>query len=350
MRFSRRVAIALAAITLLLALAPSALATDPPVVTNGTVTPTSVTYLGGTVTVSAQVSDDSGLLNDVFVEVSGPYYFPVALSQGPGTNEWTGTVELPPNYTPNPVTWRFDVLGRDTELQDGVGFAGEVRVDAEPAVDNPPSVYDPEVTPRILSSTGGPFELGVSATDLFGIAQVYATITGPSGATIAVLNSIGADRFTGVFNAPVNLSLFPVQYSISMTALDERSQPSTVDAGLITVAGKTGLLKVAPTSLSFETVKVGSRARKSFVLRNDGKKPSGPVSGLLVAPAAPFYLVGAGATGIPFTLAAGEAKTFTVEFRAATMGIQRGTAALRRNDNGQLGFAMPLSGRAVSQK
>ena len=67
------------------------------------------------------------------------------------------------------------------------------------------------------------------------------------------------------------------------------------------------------------------------MLRNDGKKPSGPVSGLLVAPAAPFYLVAAGPAGIPFTLAAGEAKTFTVEFRAATIGIQRGTAALRHS-------------------
>ncbi|MEA3188091.1 MAG: hypothetical protein QOD99_1921, partial [Chthoniobacter sp.] len=187
-RFSSRrvLACAVAALTSVLALPVSALANDPPVVNNGMVTPGSVTYLGGIVTVTAEVTDDFGLLNDVFVEVTGPYYFPVALSQGPGAFEWTGTVELPPNYTPNPVSWRYHVRARDTDLAEGVGFAGEVRVDGAPAVDEPPLIYEPAVSPRALPSTGGPVALAVSASDLFGISQAYAVVTGPRGSTVVV--------------------------------------------------------------------------------------------------------------------------------------------------------------------
>jgi hypothetical protein len=144
-----------------------------------------------------------------------------------------------------------------------------------------------------------------------------------------------------------------VQYSVEMTALDRRSQPTTVDGGRITVAAAAapaGLLKIAPTSVSFGSVKVGKRERKSIVLRNDGKKSTGPVSGLLVAPGAPFFLIGAGSEGIPFTLRAGQSRTYAVEFRPTAVGPRTATIAVRRTDNGQPGLAVPLSGRGVARK
>jgi hypothetical protein len=350
-RSSRHRVLAVAATTLtsLLLLPNSAFANDAPVVTHGMVTPTSVTYLGGTITVTAEVADDSGLLNDVFAEVSGPYYFPVALSQGPGTNEWTGTVELPANFTPSAVTWRFDVRARDTDLAEGVGYAGQVMVDAEPAFDAPPLIYAPSVTPQALPSTGGPVALAVSATDLFGILEVYAVVTGPTGATTVVLDPVGADRYAGVFNAPANPGAFPVQYSVAMTALDRRFQPTIVNSGLITVA-QAGPLKAAPNSLTFGTVTVGSRASKSIVLRNDGKKSSGTARGLIVAPAPPFFLVGGGQAGIPFALAPGQSMTYTVEFRPTTTGLPRSIIAIQRADNGQPGFAVAVFGRGAAPK
>lgn len=337
---------------LLLFIAGSALANDPPVVANATVTPSSVPYLGGVVTISAQVSDDSLLLNDVFVEVIGPYNLgAAALSQSSDGFEWFGTFELPANFTPKPVSWNFYVHARDAELAETVGNAGAVKVDAEPAVDEPPSVADPAVTPRILPNGGGSVTLAVSATDLFGISQTYATVTGPRGATtVVMLNPAGNDRFTGIFNAPVNPGLLPVLYSVEMTALDNRSQPTTVDAGFITVFGTTGQLRVAQNSLSFENVKVGSRASKNFVLHNDGKKSTAPITGLLVAPGAPFFLVGGTSIGIPFILSPGETKSYTVEFRPTMPGVRTATVAVRRTDTAQPGLAVPLLGRAVAPK
>jgi hypothetical protein len=355
-RFSRRRALAgaVAAFLPLLALPASAVANDPPVVTNAAVTPGSVTYLGGVVTLTANVTDDSNLLNDVFVQViRGPIHFEAALSQGPGTDEFSGTVELPPNFTPGPVSWQLYVRARDTDLAEGVGYAGQVQVDAEPLLDEPPSVYGPAVSPRDLPSSGGPVALEVSATDLFGIEQAYATITGPGGTkTYVVLDPIGGDRFKGVFNAPAHPETSPLQYHVEMTALDRRFQPTTVDGGLITEAAAppTGQLKVAPTSVSFGSATVGSGARRSIVLRNDGKKSTAPVSGLLVTPGAPFFLVGGGADGIHFTLRAGESKIYSVEFRPITGGVPTATMAVRRTDNGQPGLAVPLSGRGVGRR
>jgi hypothetical protein len=137
-----------------------------------------------------------------------------------------------------------------------------------------------------------------------------------------------------------------------MTAQDKRSQPSTVDGGLITVApaAPTNELKVAPGSVSFGSVKVGNRASKSFVLRNDAKKSTGSISGVLIPPGAPFFLVGGGLGGIPFTLRAGETKTYTVEFRPTTVSHPTATIAVRRTDNGVPGLAVLLSLRGVAQK
>jgi hypothetical protein len=348
-RFNRRrgLAVAVAALTPLLALPASAVANDPPVVTNATVTPTTVTYLGGTVTITADVSDDTGALNSVEAEMYGPYFFPVALSQV-GGDQWSGTVELPANLRPDPASWQIYVRARDNDLAEGIGIAGTVTVDAEPAVDEPPAVFDPAVAPRSVPSTGGPVTLEVSATDLYGIQQAYAGVTGPGGATTyVVLDAVGGDRFRGVFAAPANAGAAPVQYAVAMTALDRRSQPTTIDAGLFTVAGPAGPLKLSQTSLAFGGVKVGHRARRSFVLRNDGKRSTAPVSGVLVAPGGAFTLVGAGPGGIAFTLRPGQSKSYTVEFRPTAPGPQTGTVAVRRSDNGQPGLAVALSGRGA---
>src|SRR3954451_1750539 len=119
---------ALTAVIALLALAPSALANDAPVVTNGTVTPTSLAYLGGDVTITADVTDDTTAQPFVYVEVlRGPIHWEVALSQDGGTSIYSGTAELPANLTSDPVTWQFYVFARDNDEVEGSTLAGQAQ-------------------------------------------------------------------------------------------------------------------------------------------------------------------------------------------------------------------------------
>ena len=74
--------------------------------------------------------------------------------------------------------------------------------------------------------------LGVSAYDLRGISEAYATIALAGGATTTVpLEPVSASRFEGVFIAPPNTRNVAVQHGIEMIALDDIGQPGSVNAG-----------------------------------------------------------------------------------------------------------------------
>jgi len=355
-RFSRwRVlVVTITAITPLLALSVSVVANEAPVIRNAVVTPSGLSHLGGITMVTAEVSDDSNALNDVFAEIYGPYFFSVAMTRGAGTDEWFANIELPPNFTPDPVNWDIYVRALDLDLAETADLAGSVQVDGEPQFDEAPTVFDPAVTPENLPSTGGPVQLAVSAWDLRGISEAYAVVTGPDGtATHVVLDPVSADRFEGIFDAPANPGTSAVQYSVVMVAADDIGQQGMVDGGLITVDASTARisrLQVAPNHLSFGKVKIGNRASRKIVLHNHGKKSTGPVSGLLVSPGAPFFLVDEGANGIPFTLRPGESRTYTVEFRPTTVSQPTAAIVVQRTDNNQPGLGVSLSGRGVARK
>ena len=345
---------ALLAALSLVAASPSVSANDAPVITNPTVTPTGLGNSGGIVTVNAHVTDDSNALDIVFVEVRGPSWFSTAMTRGGLTpDDWYGNVALPPNYSNEPVSWDLYVRALDLQEAETTVLAGTAQVAAEPEFDEPPSVFDPTVSPRDLSSAGGPVMLSVSAWDLRGISEAYAVVTGPAGATShVVLDPISADRFQGVFNAPPNAGVSPAQYSVLFYALDDIGQQGTADGGVFKVAVSrvpTGELKI-DSSVTFGSVKIGSRASKTIKLRNEGKKTTGPVSGLLIAPPAPFYVVGAVSGRVPFTLRAGETRTYTVEFRPTAVGQPAATILVRRADGKQSTLATVLSGRGVPAK
>jgi hypothetical protein len=342
------------AVLTLFASSSSVWANDAPVVTNPAIAPTGLGNAGGVVTVNAHVTDDSNALDIVFVEVRGPSWFSTAMTRGGVTpDDWYGNIELPPNYTNEPATWDVYVRALDLEGAETTVLAGTAQVASQPEFDEPPSIFDPAVSPRDLSSAGGSVMLAVSAWDLRGISEAYAVVTGPAGATShVVLDPISADRFQGVFNAPANAGVSPAQYSVLFIALDDIGQQGAVDGGVFKVAVTpvpTGQLKIDST-ISFGTVKIGSRASKTIKLRNDGKKTTGPISGLLIAPAPPFYLMGAVSGSVPFTLRAGETKTCNVEFRPTAVGQPAATIVVRRADGSQSGLATVLSGRGVAAK
>lgn len=247
MTFVPATAAALPALLALLALAvlaapPVAGAAEPgedapPVVSNGSVVPSSLPYLGGTVTISADVADVDGVTS-VYAELSGSdgSYQAVTLSPA-GGDAYSGTAAIGPNFTDTPASHGVSIVAEDVNGHSTSEGIGEISVDAEPQFDEAPIASDPSVEPRELPAAGGAVTIGVTATDNRGISEVGATVSLPGGGSAAVtLEPISSSRFEGTYVVPPNTGTTPQQYAIEITAYDDIGQPGTVGAGTVTVA------------------------------------------------------------------------------------------------------------------
>ncbi len=260
----------------------------PPIVSNVSATPNSLDYLGGQVTITADVIDDIGATM-VYAELSesssSPQYVQLTPSQihPSGAITYSGSIVLGPNHTDTPVSYGVLVQATDGSGGTGEAFGGEVTVDAQPQFDEPPTVTDPSVDPSELGSAGGPVTIGANAYDLRGISEIYATITPAAGGTSYLpLEGVSSSRYEGVLTVPPNTGLAPVQYAVEISALDDIGQQTTVDAGIITVAAPPivqGRLTLSPSPLSFALTPTGRRMRRTFVLRNPGRRSSPAIPG-----------------------------------------------------------------------
>ena len=330
----------------------------PPVVTNVTASPSSLPAEGGLVTIFADASDENGGVTWVQAEVSGPFGGPETVLMGfTGVgNTYSGSLTIPANFTDSPMSYSILVQAIDLGGNSTWEGGAEINVDAAPQFDERPIVSDPLVTPRDLPSAGGSSTIRVTASDDRAISEVYATVTLPGGSTTNVpLEGVSSSAYEGVFTAPANSGATAAQYAIEVTALDDIGQSASVDAGLVTVAAappppSAAKLTVNPGKLSFETLRVGERERGSIVVRNSGGRSAGTVRGTLAVSGAGFAIVGAGPTGVAFTLRPGESKAIKVEFRPTSPGRYAGTVAVRRNDGAQPNLAVRLSGKAIPKK
>jgi hypothetical protein len=191
--------------------------------------------------------------------------------------------------------------------------------------------------------------LSVSASDLGGISEAHASITGPAGESHDVtLEPTGGDRFTGVFNAPANTGIFPAYYEIEFSATDDIGQQTIVSADRLTVAARpTGRLDIRPASRDFGKVRRGRTVRRTIVVRNVAARGTLPVSGLIQTSGAPFFIIGQTAAGVAFSLRPGESRTYTLEFRPTAVGTFAGQLNAVRTDYGQPGLNARLTGRAT---
>ncbi len=326
---------------------------NPPLVSNGTVTPSSLPYLGGTVAISVDAVDDFGITM-VYADVLGPDGSPLSVQLIPsGVTTYSGTVAIPPNFTDSAASYSVNVQASDTNGATTTEFAGEIQVDAQPQFDEAPVASDPSVEPRELPAAGGAVTIGATATDNRGISEVYATVTLPGGGTVAVpLEPVSAIRFEGVFTAPANTGTTAEQYAIEITALDDIGQPGSVDAGTVTVAPRppqsTGRLVVSPASRAFGQVRVGWPAWRWIVVRHVGPKSAAPIEGVVHTSGAPFSLPGAGPDGIRFRLSPGRARVVLVQFQPSAVGPQTDLLTVLRDDGAQPDLAVRLSGRGSS--
>jgi hypothetical protein len=345
-----RLAVLLAALLATIAATPGrALAEDtPPLVSNGVITPGSLPYLGGTVTISADAVDDVGVTT-VYANVTNPdgSLQSVQLIQS-GPQMYSGTLTVGPNFTDSPVSYEIEVQATDTNGATDTQLIGSVDVDAQPQFDEAPVASDPSVEPRDLPAAGGTVAISAAASDNRGISEVYANIVGPDGSSASVpLEPNESSRYGGTFNVPANAGATPQQYAIEVVALDDIGQPGTVDAGVVTVAAPVlaaGRLSITPRSLRFGQVRVGWSAWRWVVLRNAGAKRSAPVAGVVRALGAPFSLSG---DEVRFRLWPGQTRAVPVSFRPWATGTYGGSLTVQRDDGAQAGLAVALQGKAV---
>jgi hypothetical protein len=344
----RAVAVATAAALLLLT-SPAAAQDVPPVIAAATISPASLPSIGGTVTVTAAVTDDLGVFW-VEANVYGPGSFltaPMLPTDEAGT--YSGTLDLPANHAVDAVHHQIQVVATDSTSATATAYIGDVEVRGNPPFDAKPVVSDPSVAPTSLPVSGGLVQLGLTASDAGGISEAYAAITGPTGAIENVaLGAIGGDRFTGTFAAPANTSIFPAYYEIAFHAVDDIGQHTVVGGERVTVAARpTGRLEIHPAKADFGNVKRGRTGQRAIVVRNVGAKGTLPVSGLVQTSGAPFFLVGQTNAGIAFSLKPGESRTLHVEFRPAALGLFAGRVNVVRTDGGQAFLHVPATGRGT---
>jgi hypothetical protein len=336
-----------AAAALLVAPAPAGAADEtPPAISNAVVSPSGLPFTGGTVTITATVTDDVGVAA-VHADIYGPFVASVVLlPTGPST--YSGTYGVGANGTPEPVGYQVTISAFDTTGNSAEAPAGDIQVDGEPQFDELPAVSDPFVAPRTLTSAGGPVAIAATATDNRSVNEVYATVTRAGAVPQHVtLDPISSSRFEGVFTAPPNTTAAAVQYAVAITAVDDAGQSSSVDAGTVSVTTAPAL-RLSAGAVAFGAVPIGKQAHRTLVLSNTGARTAQPVSGVIVPPASPFSL--AGTKPIPFSLRAGQTKTFVVEFRPTALGLRSAGLAIRRTDGLQPGLAASLTGTGLPRR
>lgn len=216
----------------------------PPIINSASVTPSSMPYTGGTATIDVNASDDFAIYQ-ADASVHNPDGSGLNVSLIPSaidatSTTYSGNFEVPPNYSDQSLTYYVTVMVYDTNGGFDYTEVGQVTVDAQPQFNEAPVLSDPFVGPRELTAAGGPVTLRVSAYDTGGITDAYARVTAPDGGTTDVtLVPISASEFEGVFDAPANLTGAAQSYGVTMTALDDVAQGSSVDAGTFTVAAAT---------------------------------------------------------------------------------------------------------------
>jgi hypothetical protein len=328
---------------------------NPPVISNGILTPGIVSFEGGEVSIGADVTDDFGL-SSVYAEVIGSDGTFVSTGMNPtGGNSYSASVSIPANFSEGENSYSVYVSASDASGGFTSELIGEIQVPPPPQFDEAPNVSEPSVQPRQLPAAGGPVTIQVSASDNRSVSEVYATVALEGGGSTQVqLEPISSSRFEGVFMAPPNTATATARYGIEITALDDIGQPGSLDAGSVIVdpspAPATGELKVGPASRSFGRVRVGRRAWRLVRVRNTGARGTAPVEGTIQTSGAPFSLLGGQEEGVHFRLRPHETRVYAVEFRPSAVGLQTGSVTVLRSDSAQPGLAVQLSGQGVIRR
>lgn len=327
---------------------------NPPQIVGGAVSPGTLPYEGGLVQLSADVVDDFGV-SMVFAQIYGPDGATQAIQLFQG-NESTyfGTLEVLPNHSEFAVSYGVEIQAYDTNNAFVSTTIGEVQVEAAPQFDELPYVSEATVTPPFLPATGGTVTISADASDNRAISAVFATISSLGGSTEVPLTPISFSRYEGTFAVPANAGPLAAEYVVEVVAQDDIGQETRVSAGIVTVEPppppSPGQLQIWPAARSFGAVRLGKTAQRRVFIRNVTRRRGAPVEATArIVGSSAFSLAGASSEGLHFSLRPGQKLALPVEFRPTTPGEHNATLEIVRDDGGQPGLALPISGRAVNR-
>jgi hypothetical protein len=334
----RGITVALSVLAALLLAVPATAAAcgseAPPVITNATVTPSTLPWEGGTIRVEVEVKSDCGVQVELEISSSDGGYYPSEMGVTEETvndNPRTYRSEFgaPANYQESPVYYQTVIRATDVEGGGAEVFAGETEVAGAPPFDEPPAVSNATVKPPRVGSSGG----GVTDETIKDVK----------------LNPVSSTHFEGFFKAPANLGSTPQLYTVVVYAEDESALRGWEEAGSFTVSPLTGRLSAWTTEGSyFGRVAVGGTATRTVAVHNNGGPKTQPVEASIAASGSAFSMQGAIGGKVDFTIAAGETKNFVVAFSPTSAGYKTGSAIVSRADGAQPNVSVSLSGQGTS--
>jgi hypothetical protein len=329
---------------------------NPPMIGGGTVTPSSLSYEGGSVQLSAEVSDDFGvsMVYALIYDPDGSTQL-IQLYQG-DLNTYYGTLDVPANYSSEQANYGVEIQAWDTNGGYAGSLIGGVQEEAALPFDQYPYVTGETVAPSYLPAEGGPTTISVEASDDHSIANVYALLTTlPGGGdTELTLSPRGENRYEGTFTAPANSGPLAAEYLVEIIAEDDIGQQTRVSAGTLVVEAppappSVGELKSSSGIRRFGAIPVGRATKEVVVVRNAPRVSGAPVEGTVRISGSPaFSLVGSSAGH--FVINPGARRAFHVKFKPTTNGQQTASLEFVRDDSGQPGFAVGLSGRGIRHR
>lgn len=323
---------------------------NPPYIAGGELSPSSLSYEGGSVQIRAEIFDDRGLYM-TYAQIYRPDASSETIQLFEGYKDnYFATLEVPPNYSDSPVEYGVEVQTYDSNGAYSASLIGAVQVEGQPQFDEAPYVTNAELNPSYLQSEGGTVTISADAGDNRGLAGLYATVALPGGGSVEVpMNATSSSHFEGTYEVPANAGPLAAEYLVEVVAQDDIGQEGRGTAGTITVAPpppppSTGRLEVWPGERSFGTVKPGKSAQRTVFVRNLPKGGE-PVEATAVVYGSSAFSLAGGSSATHFVLQPGEKRAFTIEFHPTASGQQFAAFEVIRDDGIQPGLTVELSGK-----
>jgi hypothetical protein len=330
---------------------------NPPAIAGGEVTPANLSYEGGNVQLRAEVVDDVGV-QMVYAHITGSDGTNQTFQLFEGyLNNYFGTFEAPANPSDSAATYEVEIQAYDTANNFSASTIGGIQVEGAPQFDEPPYLSEPLVWPQFLPASGGTVVISADASDNRAISAVFATIALPGGGSAEVpLQPVGPNHYEGSFEVPANPGPLAAEYLVEIVARDDIGQEGRAGAGTITVEAppkppSSGLLELWPSNRSFGSVVLGRESQRLVFVRNLPRRGGEPVEAMArIVGSSAFSLAGGSSSGVHLLLHPGEKRAMTVGFRPTAAGLQSASLEIVRDDGGQPGLAVNLSGRGISRR
>ena len=189
---------------------------SPPTLSNFSATPSTLPYQGGPVELRIDAVDPDGIDSvgaTVYLADGGAFGLELTVADPSQPDTYSGSASIPANFTNDSVSHGIEVLASDTVGDQTLEIVGNIDVEGQPQFDEPPDVFDPEVTPTILPSEGGEVSISASATDDRAISEVYAVLTTEAGSEVVGLDGLASGRYGAIWTAPPNTGESDLTYT-----------------------------------------------------------------------------------------------------------------------------------------